>query len=170
MKKWRLRQSRLLWACSSLLCSLQVAPARAQAQPPSPPVATALSADERIEALQRQVAEQGRQLEVLRQRVDQAARLEAARERAAQQAIRDGQVPTPGQATAAAAAVNTPQGPAPGATQNDRPGDGSQAVRVGVAPAAPEAPAANVAQLFDQPGVLTPRGKFVFEPSFQYGY
>jgi hypothetical protein len=27
-----------------------------------------------------------------------------------------------------------------------------------------------VAPLFDEPGVLTPRGKFVFEPSLQYGY
>ncbi|MDB5849329.1 MAG: acetate kinase [Rhodoferax sp.] len=128
------------------------------------------SPDDRIEALQRLVAEQGRQIDALRQRVDQAARLEAARERAAQQALRDGPA-TPGQATAAAAAVNTPQGPAPEASQMGRsPSDGTQAVRVGVAPSVPEVPAANVAQLFDQPGVLTPRGKFVFEPSFQYGY
>lgn len=27
-----------------------------------------------------------------------------------------------------------------------------------------------VAQIFDQPGVLTPRGKFVLEPSYQFGY
>ncbi|WP_348245947.1 hypothetical protein, partial [Salmonella enterica] len=27
-----------------------------------------------------------------------------------------------------------------------------------------------VAQIFEQPGVLTPRGKFVFEPGLQYGY
>lgn len=27
-----------------------------------------------------------------------------------------------------------------------------------------------VAQIFDQPGVLTPKGKFVMEPSMQYGY
>lgn len=29
---------------------------------------------------------------------------------------------------------------------------------------------AAVAQIFEQPGVLTPRGKFVFEPGLQYGY
>ncbi|MGZ8293383.1 MAG: hypothetical protein ACXWVG_10095 [Telluria sp.] len=27
-----------------------------------------------------------------------------------------------------------------------------------------------VAPLFDQPGVLTPRGKYIFEPGFQFGY
>ncbi|MBN4724630.1 acetate kinase, partial [Escherichia coli] len=27
-----------------------------------------------------------------------------------------------------------------------------------------------VAPLFEQPGVLTPRGKFVFEPAVQFGY
>src|SRR3546814_12381950 len=27
-----------------------------------------------------------------------------------------------------------------------------------------------MAQIFDQPGVLTPRGKFVLEPSLQLGY
>jgi hypothetical protein len=31
-------------------------------------------------------------------------------------------------------------------------------------------PAAGVAPLFEQPGVLTPRGKFVLEPSLQFGY
>jgi len=35
---------------------------------------------------------------------------------------------------------------------------------------APEQRAVEVAPLFEQPGVLTPSGKFVFEPSFQYAY
>jgi len=33
-----------------------------------------------------------------------------------------------------------------------------------------EAPAPQLAQLFDQPGILTPRGHYVLEPSMQYGY
>ena len=42
-------------------------------------------------------------------------------------------------------------------------------------PAVGQPPAANgrppeVAPLFEQPGVLTPKGKFVFEPAFQFGY
>lgn len=40
---------------------------------------------------------------------------------------------------------------------------------VGRAPE-PETRPPEVAQIFDQPGVLTPRGKFVFEPSLQFGY
>jgi len=35
---------------------------------------------------------------------------------------------------------------------------------------APEKRPVEVAPLFEQPGVLTPAGKFVFEPSFQYAY
>lgn len=40
---------------------------------------------------------------------------------------------------------------------------------VGVAPRTDDRPPA-VAPIFDQPGVLTPRGKFVLEPSYQFGY
>lgn len=40
---------------------------------------------------------------------------------------------------------------------------------VGAAPQADTRPPA-VAPIFDQPGVLTPRGKFVIEPSYQFGY
>jgi hypothetical protein len=40
---------------------------------------------------------------------------------------------------------------------------------VGQAPEADNRPP-EVAQIFDQPGVLTPPGKFVLEPSLQYGY
>jgi hypothetical protein len=40
---------------------------------------------------------------------------------------------------------------------------------VGPAPQGP-AKAPEVAPLFESPGVLTPRGSFVFEPSIQYGY
>jgi len=35
---------------------------------------------------------------------------------------------------------------------------------------APEAKPLEVAPIFEGPGVLTPKGKFVFEPSFQYAY
>jgi len=45
------------------------------------------------------------------------------------------------------------------------PGAGNEAVGRPPAPRAPE-----VAPIFETPGVLTPRGKLVFEPSIQYGY
>jgi len=142
MKNRPSRQAALACACATLLGSL------AHAQPAAPLPST----DERVDALQRLVAEQGRQIEALREQVAAQSKLEAARERAARQAVRDAPA-----GTAASAAVNAE----PGTTQT---------VRVGTAPAEPEVPAVNMVQLFDQPGVLTPKGKFVFEPSFQYGY
>jgi hypothetical protein len=42
-------------------------------------------------------------------------------------------------------------------------------VRVGVAPGPDSQPPA-IAPLFEQPGILTPPGKIVLEPSFQYSY
>jgi hypothetical protein len=45
----------------------------------------------------------------------------------------------------------------------------TQPQTVGQAPAAPEKPP-EVAPLFQQPGVLTPMGKFIFEPSLEYDY
>lgn len=46
---------------------------------------------------------------------------------------------------------------------------GAPDVAVGAAPEQDSRPPA-VAPLFEQPGVLTPRGKFVLEPSLQFGY
>ena len=45
--------------------------------------------------------------------------------------------------------------------------EGPRQVQVGTAP---NAETRTIAPLFEQPGVLTPRGKMVFEPSLQYGY
>jgi hypothetical protein len=42
-------------------------------------------------------------------------------------------------------------------------------VQVGVAPAE-QSVAPPMAQIFDEPSILTPKGGFVFEPSFQYSY
>src|SRR5207253_5124444 len=68
---------------------------------------------------------------------------------------------------------NVPQGGAaqasdaqPGGTQMAQAGDEQP---VGKPPDSATAPPA-IAPIFDQPGVLTPAGKIVVEPSFQYGY
>ena len=68
---------------------------------------------------------------------------------------------TAGAATGAAPAISTAQN---GGDQQNQP-----AQPVGQAPIPDTAPPA-VAPIFDQPGVLTPRNKFVLEPSFQFGY
>jgi len=64
----------------------------------------------------------------------------------------------PGGAPQATAAQAPPQ---PGGAQAPQP--------VGQAPESDVRPP-EVAQIFDQPGVLTPKGKLVLEPSLQYGY
>ncbi|KRG70498.1 transporter [Pseudoxanthomonas dokdonensis] len=68
---------------------------------------------------------------------------------------------TVGAATPAPAAVAQQQAPEPNAEVPRQ--------RVGQAPESDSRPP-EVAQIFDQPGVLTPPGKFVLEPSLQYGY
>lgn len=105
------------------------------------------SADPRVDVLEQQVQSLGRQVEALRQ---QLAEQGAAQRRRAEGA---------GAGPSAAAA----QGSADAADEAQR------SVRVGQAPA-PEPQQPKVAQLFDQPGILTPRGRFVLEPSMQYGY
>ncbi|WP_295957868.1 acetate kinase [Rhodoferax sp.] len=124
----------LFLACSSMVLSCMGA--NAQEVPLAP------SVDQRIEALQQLVAEQGRQIEALRQQVASQS----------------------GATNPERAANDSPQPP------NNATAEGStQAVRVGVAPSE-DTQTPKLAQLFDQPGILTPRGHYVFEPSLQYGY
>ena len=61
---------------------------------------------------------------------------------------------------ATSASVQTAQSSQAAAT------DGPRQVQVGTAPSADTR---TIAPLFEQPGILTPRGKTVFEPSLQYG-
>jgi hypothetical protein len=56
-----------------------------------------------------------------------------------------------------------------GQAQEASPGQAAPKVAVGQAPARDTRPPA-VAPLFEAPGVLTPRGQFVVEPSLQFGY
>lgn len=111
-------------------------------------------ASQRIEALQQQLTQQGREIEALRQQAQaQEARFRELQERLVAQ-----------QAEAQAARAAPAPAEAPATDAQARP------VRVGVAPSADAVPMPEVAPLFDQPGILTPPGRFVFEPSLQYGY
>ena len=109
----------------------------------------------RIERLQQQLAEQASQIETLRQAVAE----QEARQRELQRTLQQ-------QAQPVVAAT-------PPAVVAASPDPSQRAVRVGAAPA-PTAGADGqppaVAALFDQPGVLTPKGKYVLEPSVQYSY
>ncbi|WP_232076552.1 transporter [Variovorax sp. PBL-H6] len=118
------------------------------------------STGKRIEALQQQVQAQGRQLESLRQQAqEQEARYRELQERLQTQEARSTQPPR----------TEVPLPTAPAATAQ-APDPGTRPVRVGVAPSTEGPAIPDVAPLFDQPGILTPRGKFIFEPSLQYAY
>ena len=108
----------------------------------------------RIERLQQQLSEQSKQIETLRQAVAE----QDARHRELQRAL--GQQPR-GAVAGSAEGATPATGTAPDTSQ--------RAVRVGAAPAQEAQPPA-VAPLFDQPGILTPKGKYLLEPSVQYSY
>ena len=113
----------------------------------------------RIERLQQQVTEQASQIEALKQAVTE----QDARQRELQRTLEQQKQPV---------VAATP--PPPAAVVAEQPDQSQRGVRVGAAPAASTAAADGqppaVAALFDQPGVLTPKGKYVLEPSVQYSY
>lgn len=180
--------------CSTLL--LLGGMAHAQTPPDEGPTAAKLDALKRevteqaatLEQMKRAMAEQEATIRELRSVLGPEV---LARKRGGQRAPGTGGV-TPGDtATNAAAAAagaagtqalpNTANVPQEGATQAQQgatpaqPAADSQVAQagdeqpVGKPPEADTAPPA-IAPIFDQPGVLTPAGKFVLEPSFQYGY
>lgn len=101
------------------------------------------------EELRRQVTDQAQRLEALRRAVAleeaKLAQIQRALDMEALDAARGG----------ASAAVEVSQAQAP-------VGQAPERVKEGRPP--------EIAPIFEQPGVLTPRGKFVFEPSLQYSY
>jgi hypothetical protein len=123
------------------------------------------SPETRLDILQKQINLQNRKLDEMRQSLSQqeqdVARLQEAlnEEILASARARGAPVPStvPSLAQGTAAYAQAPQAPAP------------QPQPVGQAPESDSRPP-EVAQIFDQPGVLTPPGKLVLEPSLQYGY
>jgi len=109
----------------------------------------------RMEQLKQQVAEQTRQLDALKRAMaQQEATLDELRRAVGAEALA---AQRGGQAAPGSPAMQLAQ------SSDQRPEPVGQAPeRDGRAPA--------VAPIFEQPGVLTPKGKFVFEPSLQYSY
>jgi len=110
----------------------------------------------KLEQLRRAMAEQEGNVAEL-QRALNEERLAAARGRG--EALVGG--------ASAPIAIVGPEAPSTNATPQSTMQDAPEPV--GRAPE-PEARPPEVAQIFDQPGVLTPRGRFVLEPSLQFGY
>ncbi len=168
-------------------------PARPATQPqvggvPSattPPTATPAPApaarQPSIDDLQREINAQTRRLEELKQSLAQQEQAVANLQRVVDEerlAAERGAGAAPGtvlpslaqqsQAQAPAAPQQAPVAQAPAQQQAQQPQQ-QQRQPVGQAPAAATRPP-EVAQIFDQPGVLTPSGQFILEPSLQYGY
>jgi hypothetical protein len=133
----------------------------------------------RLDALQRQINQQNRRIEELREDLGEQTRglaqLQAAlnEEILANARARGAAVPVLVPSLAEGVAYAQPQEagqaeqPAQPAQQQSTPA--GQPQPVGQAPRSQSRPP-EVAQIFDQPGALTPAGKFVMEPSLQYGY
>ena len=114
------------------------------------------AASSRLEALQRQVNEQSARLESLRRSVQQEeSRLNEVRRALGLEVL----------------ATQRARGGAPDAAAQAAPNQDAAAPQqpVGQAPES-EGRAPAVAQIFEQPGVLTPKGKGVLEPSLQFSY
>lgn len=123
---------------------------------------------ERLAALRRTLADQEAELDRLRQRVDAQDRVIAAP---------SGTAPTATSAAVSAAATGAKTATGPSAQlETARSETATEVVRGSVETsqaadsAGITAVAKQVASIFQQPGVLTPRGHATIEPSFQYSY
>jgi len=138
--------------------------------------------DRQIESLRRALAEQQRSIDAIGSRDGevQARQLDALRARGGSADASSPLAPAFVAAGAAAPAATAPvadtsvagvpasSAPAAGPVQSARIDDDGR-MQVGRPPEQLSRPP-EIAQIFDQPGVLTPRGKFILEPSMQFGY
>ncbi len=128
--------------------------------------------------LKKELREQERQLAAYKKAMDKALKAQQQRINAMQsQMNRQMNPPTDKTAQAESAVPPAKQAPSPvpqKASQAQVETSKAQQAAphaVGVAPDKPkELNQSQIAQIFDQPGVLTPKGHLVFEPSLQYSY
>jgi len=148
-------------ACASVACAPAVGQTSAKTRP--------ASTTQRVQDLQRQLSEQGQQIEGLQKQIaEQETRFRELQQRIdTEQARSTAPAARPPSAMAAVQAARS--GASTVAPSVEGAEQGSRPVQVGVAPPANE-PTRPVAQLFDEPGILTPAGHYVLEPSFQYSY
>lgn len=176
-KSWR---SKCSTGCAGLLLLGGVAHAQNLAPPTNLPPAgnsaelsavlrkSMLEQNARIETMRAQLAAQNAQIEQMKR----ALATQQADYRALRHAVgldvleqqRAGNVRAGG---SMASALPMPMGNA--SADDIAPAEQTQERTVGQAPEHDERPPA-VAPIFNQPGVLTPRGKLVVEPSYQFGY
>lgn len=153
MKGQRLRLGRVASICALLALGSPIA-----AQP------VPGAADVPLEALDQQVAEQVRRLEALRRTLDtEEAGLRQLRRALDERLL--GTLRGTGPAAATAYPVRAPGAAAQPAAVETAARPALEPVGQPAEPAGPP-----VAQIFEEPGVLTPKGGLVLEPSLQYSY
>jgi uncharacterized coiled-coil protein SlyX len=137
--------------------------------------------DRQIESLRRMLVEQQRSIEALGSDV-QARQLDALRARGEAAGTPSPLAPAfaaagaaapvaamPAAASAAVPIIAAANAAVPAAMQASAGNPGDARMQVGRPPEELSRPP-EVAPIFDQPGVLTPRGTFILEPSMQFGY
>jgi len=168
------RQCKWMAGCAGMLLLGGVANAQqaAIAAPPPPPdelsgvikQRLAEQAD-RIDAMRKQLAAQDEQIAMMKQALARQESEYRALRHAVGQDVLDAQ--RGGNIDVAGRMASAQPMPDPDASQAQEQAPPKQPV--GQAPARDERPP-EVAPIFDQPGVLTPRGKLVVEPSYQFAY
>ncbi|MGN6789350.1 MAG: acetate kinase [Rhodanobacteraceae bacterium] len=127
---------------------------------------------EQLRVIRREVAKQERLIEQQEQRIEKLQHMLTVQEdqylALRQSMAADGLAHQRAGAEGAGSAPAPQPMPHPDGTVPYAPG-GVVQEQVGTAPPSDDRPPA-VAPIFEQPGVLTPRGKFVLEPSYQFGY
>jgi hypothetical protein len=120
----------------------------------------------RVDDLERQVRAAGIVPSANTANTATASRLEGLRGTGNLPAPQDGSNGAPAPVAAAQQPAAQPaQAPQPAVASNGNGGNSGGAVG-----RAPEQQAPQVAPIFESPGVLTPRGRTIFEPAIQYGY
>ena len=135
-------------------------------------IAVTAPAENQLDALQMQINQQTRQMEEMRKILEtqqnNLARLQQALNEELLADARAKGAPAPVLVPSMAAPAPAQQAPAQSRSPAYSQADDTWKP-VGEAPVSDSRPP-EVAQIFDQPGVLTPRGRFTLEPSLQYGY
>ncbi len=135
-------------------------------------IAVTAPAENQLDALQMQINQQTRQMEEMRKILEaqqnNLARLQQALNEELLADARAKGAPAPALVPSLSSQALVQQAPAKAGTAHDSRADDSW-TPVGEPPASNSRPP-EVAQIFDQPGVLTPKGSFTLEPSLQYGY
>lgn len=175
-KDWKTGRAAKPWLCATGCASLMAFCGVVVAQDASS-AASSTADDASSPAIRQRLADQGARIEVMRSQIEALQRQLAQQEadyRALRHAVgmdvldrqRAGNIAAGG---SGATALPMPSGDASVDVQPTQQGTATPTTPVGQAPAESSRPP-EVAPIFQQPGVLTPRGKVVIEPTYQFGY